>query len=157
MKIRKAEFKDLLGIISIWWEMQSHHLKYDSIFYKTQSEQTSKEMAKKYFEISLENKNHTIIVVEESEKIIGMLHCEISDRPPVYEVRKKAVILETVVAEGFRGQGHFMKMFEALKNELRSRDIKFCFLSVEKDNDSAIRAYSKCNFKERQKFMVCKL
>ncbi|NVM00853.1 MAG: GNAT family N-acetyltransferase [Candidatus Helarchaeota archaeon] len=157
MKIRNAKLMDLSEIVSLWWEMQSFHSKYDSLFYDTKPEQLSKEIASKYFKISIENENHILIVIENDEKLIGMLHSEVSNRPPIYNEGKKATIIETVVTEEFRGQGLFQQMFDVLKDELKLRNIRFCTLSVDKDNIGGIRAYSKSNFKERHKMMICKL
>ena len=157
MKIRTAKNTDLPDLVSLWWEMQNFHFKYDFLFYGTKPEQISKDFVSIYFKRALEDKNHILIIMERDKKSIGMLHCDISDRPPIHEEEKQATILEASVTERFRGQGIFQKMFNYLKNELQLRNIRVCTLLVDKDNLGGIRAYEKCDFKERQKFMICKL
>lgn len=157
MKIRLATVKDLQDIVNLWWEMQSYHFKYDLIFYGTKAERISKKYTSEYFKFALVNENHIIILAEEDQKVIGLLHCEISQRPPIFKDGKKANIVEVSVTEHYRGRGIFQQMFNYLKNELQRQNILFCTLQVDKDNFYGIKAYEKCNFQERQKFMICKL
>ncbi len=157
MKIRLAKSTDLPNIVSLWWEMQKFHFKYDEFFYHTKPEQNAKEMSTEYFKYSIKEKNHILIVIEKDKKLIGMLHCEISTRPPVLKEEKEAQIVETVVTAQYRGQRLFQQMFDYLKKELKLRNIRFCILSVDKDNTRAIKAYLNSNFKERQKKMIYKL
>ncbi|MFX0133802.1 MAG: GNAT family N-acetyltransferase, partial [Candidatus Hodarchaeota archaeon] len=129
MKIRMAKLTDVSEIVTLWWEMQSFHSKYDSFWYDTKPEQLSKKIASEYFKISIENEKHILIVIEKDQKLIGMLHCEVSNRPPIYNETNKATIIETVVIEEFRGQGLFQQMFNYLKDELKLRNIRLCTLS----------------------------
>lgn len=156
MKVRLAKLEDLSDLVSLWWELQSSQFEYDLFFYNTKSEQISKKISAEYFKFCLRKKNHILIVIEDEQKPIGMLHCEISIRPPVLKEEKIAEIVEAVVTERFRGRGIFQLMFKFLEQELNRRNIRMCIISVDKDNLNALRAYEKSGFQERQKKMIFK-
>ena len=136
--------------------MQSSQFEYDLFFYNTKSEKISKEISTEYFKFCLRKEKHILIVIEDKQKPIGMLHCEISTRPPVLKEDCIAKIVEAVVTERFRGQGVFQLMFKFLVHELNRRNVRMCILSVDKDNLNALSAYEKCGFQERQKKMLFK-
>ncbi len=154
MKVRLATLEDLSHLVSLWWEMQSSLFEYDLFFYNTKLEQISKAISAEYFKFCLRKKNDTLIVMEDEQKPIGMLHSEISSRPPIFKEERIATIVEAVVTESFRGQGIFHLMFKFLEQELIRRNIRLCILSVDKENLNALRAYEKCGFQERQKKMI---
>lgn len=156
MKVRNANLSDLEDLVTLWWEMQSDHFKYDLLYYGTMPEQLAKQITKIYFETILKdaNKSNIIIVLDHEDKAVGFIHCVITNRPPVLEEAKQAICVEVVVEEQFRGQGFFQQMFDSLKSQLISRDIRLCTLNVERQNTQAFRAYEKAGFRERQKIMT---
>ncbi|HUY01569.1 MAG TPA: GNAT family N-acetyltransferase [Candidatus Deferrimicrobium sp.] len=157
MKVRLATLSDLSNIITLWWEMQIDHLKYDKYFYETKSEEKAKDLAANYFANALKDKNHIIIVLEQDQQVVGMLHCEIIQRPPVLKEEQEAFICEASITQRFRGQGLFQLMFELLKTQLEKRNIHLCNLLLETENLQGFRAYKKCGFQERQKFLILRL
>ncbi|MHA1143600.1 MAG: GNAT family N-acetyltransferase [Candidatus Helarchaeota archaeon] len=157
VRIRLATKENLSDLVSLWWELQSSHLRYDPYFYDMKPERLSKILVSEYFEMYLERDSHIFIIAEEAGIIIGMIHCEILTRPPIFNEEKEALLVEVVVTKKFRGQGIFQRMFEFLVTKLKLRNIKTCTLLIDVENSSGFRAYKKSGFRERQRFMICEI
>lgn len=157
MIVRLATPEDLPDLVALWWELQSSHFHYDRYFYDVKPEKLSKVLTTEYYEMYLGHENHIFVVMENEKKAVGMIHCEILKRPPIFKDEYEALLVEVAVNEDFRGQGIFQRMFEFLRTKLKLRNIKTCTLLIDRENESGFRAYRKSNFRERQIFMICEL
>ena len=157
MKVRVAKTEELPDLVNLWWELQSSHFAYDKKFYDVKPEKLSKVLVLEYFETFIENTNHIFIVMEHEEKLIGMIHCEILKRPPIFVEEREGLLVEVVVNRAYRGRGIFEQMFKFLKVKLKLQNVNTCTLLCDVQNKNGLRAYEKANFKERQSFMYCEI
>ncbi|MHC1590563.1 MAG: GNAT family N-acetyltransferase [Candidatus Helarchaeales archaeon] len=150
-----AENKDLTDLVDLWWELFSTHQDYDPRFYSIKPERLSRILISEYFEKSMKSDDHIFVLAEEEGRAVGMIHCEILKRPPIFSEEREGLLVDVVVDPEHRGREIFQRMFDFLKIKLKIKEIKTCTLLVDVLNSSGFRAYQKAGFKERQRFLTC--
>lgn len=153
MDVRKASPKDLSQLVDLWWEMQSLHSDYDSRFYQVKSEEECRKVARIYYETMLCDNRHTILVAVQSGKVIGMIHLEKKEKPPIYSVQRFAEIQEVIVSGPYRRKGVFNVLWSQAEKDLRDQGFHLIEALVEVVNP-AIKAYEKQGFMARQALMI---
>jgi len=153
VKIRDAAERHLLGMVDLWWDMQSSHYDYNERFYQTKSEKECRKLAREYFKKLLHDKNHLVLVAEELRRTVGLIHVELLAMPPVYTIERYAIIREAVITKSSRRLGIFKALFNHVEERLKSNNINLINLFVD-INNPATKAYEQLGFTTRQKLMT---
>jgi GNAT superfamily N-acetyltransferase len=153
MEISKATENDLPAMVDLWWEMQSSHNHYDPQFYKTKSESECRILAQTYFSIMLADKTHLILLANDAEKTVGMIHIQIGIKPPVFSLERFASIREVVIAKPYRNRGIFKLLLNHSKDLLRLENINLLEVTVDISNPAA-ETYKHNGFIAREQLMI---
>jgi ribosomal protein S18 acetylase RimI-like enzyme len=153
MEVLKATESDLPRIVDLWWEMQSSHNEYDPRFYKTKSESECRNLARTYFSIMIADKDHLILLANEGGKTVGMIHLQISIKPPVYSLERYASIREAVVSKPYRNRGIFRLLLNHAKDLLRLEKISLLEVGVDVSNPAS-DVYKRAGFTTREQLMI---
>ena len=155
MEIRRAEIRDIPGMIELLYQVgQVHHVIRPDIF---------RDGALKYTENQLEeilrDPGRPIFVAAEGGAVLGYCFCVHRDYEgsSVLTDRKEIYIDDLCVDEGCRGQGIATALYEYVCGYAKERGCAFITLNVWRGNDGAQRFYEKMGMTPRNINMEIKL
>jgi ribosomal protein S18 acetylase RimI-like enzyme len=102
MIVRKAMPTDLDAIVALWQEMMVFHQAVDAYFTPSA---TAGEAYRVYAASNITAEEKLVLVCVDSGDVIGFIHAEIRDYPPVYPVKNYAQISEIAITERKRRMG----------------------------------------------------
>jgi len=143
---RKAQPADLDGLFELWWEMQTYHEQFDSLWYSPKERQESKPMWLAYLQNSLSNPDSFIFVAIHDSNMVGMVKAQITGRPDILRNQIRVVAVENaIVTQSFRRRGIFRRLMELLIEEARAAGARAIKLSVYNENPARL-VYKKLGF-----------
>ena len=118
------------------------HVKWDSDLFKSVEEAISKE----YFESKI--KDEGIFIAKEENEIVGYVIFNIAEKDyPSMRYRKQLSIEAICVDENCRGKGIGTALLEYVKKVAKEKGCTDLYLTVNKENDNAIKLYEKFGFR----------
>jgi len=97
--IRKTTSADLPAIVELWKELMDFHRNLDPFFSRSKA---GHESFLKWIEKGIESDSTEIFVADDSGKIQGYILIEISNYPPVFELKKYGMISDAAVSIDYR-------------------------------------------------------
>ncbi len=143
LKIRKATSADLLAVVELWKELMDFHSNLDSFFSRSLDGHKS---FRSWIEKELESDSAELFVAESSGELLGYIKTEISNYPPVFELKKFGVISDAAVAGEYRREGIGEALYRHAMNWFREKDIKRVELRVADVNHVALGFWKKMGF-----------
>ena len=153
MVIRKASENDFEQMFKLWLEMQSYHEKWDKKWYRP--EEGCKSKAFDYWNQKLEDNNSIILVADNGYDLVGMIVSFIINRPPVLESQFKMLFVDNVIVNNnSRRLGIFKKMMNVLMSLAKEKDVSAINLTVNYENEIAIKAYESFGLHKKEISML---
>lgn len=151
--IRKATENDFEQMFKLWIEMQSYHEKWDEKWYRP--EEGCKSKAFDYWSQKLKDDNSIILVADNGSDLVGMIVSFIITRPPVLESQFKMLFLDNVIVSiNFRRLGIFKKLMKVLMTLAKEKDVSAINLTVNYENEIAIKAYESFGLHKKEISML---
>lgn len=157
IKIRKAEKKDVEGINNLLYQVHDvHAIGRPDIF---------KKGLKKFDDLELieiiENEKYLIFVaVDENEKILGHIFCEIqetSENAKSLQKRKVLYVDDLCVDENVRGKNIGKKLYEYILSIAKDKSCNAVTLHIWNFNEKAMKFYEKIGFEPLKTLMEKKI
>ena len=103
-------------------------------------------ISKEYFKNLI--KNEEIYIAKEDKEIVGYIIFNIKEKEnPIMRYRKQLNIDAICVDEKHRGKGIGTKLLEVVKEIAKSKGCTDLYLTVNQENENAIKVYEKLGFK----------
>lgn len=136
--IRKMKLEDYEEVQKLFYEVHNLHLENRPDIYKD-----GNPLPLKYFEELLNDKENLNYVYILDNKVVGVLTADIKTTMDNYIIKSRRVcFIESLgVKENYQHQGIGRKLYEYLKNEVKSKNIDAIELNVWGFNQDAIRFY----------------
>ena len=113
-------------------------------------------LSKDYFENLIQNKE--IYIAKSHDKIVGYAIFIIQEKNnPGMRYRKQLSIEAICVAEKYRGNGIGTLLLEHIKNVGKEQECTDMYLTVNQENENAIKLYEKFGFKVKNIAYIMKL
>ncbi|MFB6076142.1 MAG: N-acetyltransferase family protein [Candidatus Aenigmatarchaeota archaeon] len=159
MEIRKATKDDVDEIVEkLWKPFMQHHQKIDEKF-KTNEDAES--IFKKYVIEGIEKEDFLILVAKEGKdsykNLVGYLIASVTERAPVYIVKRVGMINDLFVKEDFRGRNLGEKLFKKAEEWLIEQNIKYIKIKVAVGNGLAQDFWNKKGFENFDKVKYKKI
>jgi ribosomal protein S18 acetylase RimI-like enzyme len=87
-----------------------------------------------------------IYTAKDEDEIVGYISFSISERPPVFKIKKKLSVSELFVKESHRGKSIGKKLIEKAQKYAEDNGCKFMSLSVDLPNEEAYGFYQHLGF-----------
>jgi len=148
MNIRKAQTKDIKGILSLLSQVLELHAEIrPDIFVSGTTKYTEKEVEG----IINDESRRTYVAVDENDCLIGYALCEIKNLSSSNNIvpHKEMYIDDLCVDSGARGQHIGRQLFEYVKEETKKLGCYEITLNVWEGNDSAKAFYEKMEMKPK--------
>lgn len=84
--------------------------------------------------------NYIYVVAKDNEEVVGYI--------TLSYILETADIISVAVKDGYKGKNIFSQMLSFMENILKEKNVEEIFLDVRESNSSAIKAYTKNNFKQ---------
>ncbi len=138
---RSATLQDLPTLLEFEQGIIAYERPYDS---------TLKPDPISYYDLKelIQSENAEVIVAHNNNQIIASGYAKILKGKPYHIHDKYAYLGFMFVKPKFRGKGIIQGIVDKLKKWALANDLKEIRLEVYDDNDAAIRAYEKSNFKK---------
>lgn len=89
-----------------------------------------------------------IYTAKENEEIIGYISFKISDRPPIFKIKKELSVSELFVKKSHRGKSIGKKLMEKAEKYAENNGCDFVSLSSDLPNEEAYGFYQHLEFKQ---------
>lgn len=141
IKIRKSTINDLPTLLSFEQKLIEAERPFDK---------TLKAGFISYYDIKemILNESIELLVAEKDNELIGSGYARIETAQPFLAHKKYAYLGFMFVLESERGQGLNKRIFNALMDWLKIKEINEVRLDVYNENASAVKAYEKVGFKK---------
>ncbi|NLP04201.1 MAG: GNAT family N-acetyltransferase [Fibrobacter sp.] len=140
LTIRKATPNDFEQMFTLWLEMQEFHVQFDEKWYKP--EERCKAKAFEYWNQKLNDDNAIMLVAEKDGDLVGMIISFIITRPPVLENQFNLLFIDNVIiSKYYRRLGIFKQMMNTLISIAKEKGVSAINLTVNYENETAIKAY----------------
>lgn len=143
MKIRKATPADLPAIVELWKDLMDFHYNLDSFFSRSKD---GHENFLKWVEKEMESDSAELFVADSSGKILGYIKIEISNYPPVFELKKYGMISDAAVATEYRRKGIGEALYQRAMDWFKDKEIERIELRVANVNTVAQGFWKKMGF-----------
>jgi len=142
ISIEIPSLEDLKKVNELSVQVHEMHVSWTPDLYRSVEEVISKE----YFEILV--KNEEIYVAKLENEIVGYIIFNIKEKEnPSMRYRKQLNIDAICVDEKHRGKGIGTKLLEGAKKIAKSKECTDLYLTVNQENENAIKVYEKFGFK----------
>lgn len=84
--------------------------------------------------------NYIYVIAKNNKEVVGYI--------TLSYILETADIISVAVKDGYKGKNIFSKMLNFIENILKEKNVEEIFLEVRETNSSAIKAYTKNNFKQ---------
>ena len=113
-------------------------------------------ISKEYFKNLI--KNEEIYIAKEDKEIVGYIIFNIKEKEnPIMRYRKQLDIDAICVDERYRGKGIGTKLLEVVKEIAKSKGCTDLYLTVNQENENAIKVYEKLGFKVKNIVYMMKI
>lgn len=143
LKIRKATSADLPAIVKLWKDLMDFHCNLDPFFSRSQD---GHENFLKWVEKEMESDSAELFVADSSGKILGYIKIEISNYPPVFELKKYGMISDAAVATKYRRKGIGEALYQQAMDWFENKGIERIELRVANVNPVAQGFWRKMGF-----------
>lgn len=152
ISIEIPSIEDFKKVNELAVQVHEMHVQWAPNLYKSVEEVISKE----YFEILV--KNEEIYVAKLQNEIVGYIIFNIKEKEnPSMRYRKQLNIDAICVDKKYRGKGIGTKILESIKEIAKSKGCTDLYLTVNQENENAIKMYEKFGFKVKNIAYMMKL
>lgn len=146
IKIRKANLKDLDGIVDLAGLMLDYHCKMDK-YYGIYSKY---EDMKKFYKDQLKSKDRRFIVAEnEKKELVGFASGSIISMPKT-KAPKIGTLIAVFVRKEYRGKRIGEKLFREMLKWFKREKVKHIETSVDARNRRSVKLWKKFGFNDYQ-------
>ena len=150
VEIPKVE--DFKRINELAVQVHEMHVTWNPDIFKSVKEVINKE----YFDILI--KNEDIYIAKVDKEIVGYIIFNIKEKEnPSMRYRKQLNIDAICVDERYRGKGIGTKILESIKEIAKTKGCTDLYLTVNQENENAIKVYEKFGFKVKNIAYMMKL
>jgi ribosomal protein S18 acetylase RimI-like enzyme len=89
-----------------------------------------------------------IYTAKEKDEIVGYISFKISDRPPIFKIKRKLSVSELFVKKSHRGKSIGEKLMEKAEKYAENNGCEFVSLSVDLPNEEAYGFYQHLGFEQ---------
>lgn len=111
----------------------------DSI-YDIQVDNIHSPLSKETITEDFKKNNYIYVIAKNNKEVVGYI--------TLSYILETADIISVAVKDGYKGKNIFSKMLNFIENILKEKNVEEIFLEVRETNSSAIKAYTKNNFKQ---------
>jgi len=130
--VRKGRLNEAETVLKLWLDLMEYHRQIAFADYEMTSD--APELWLKYYCTHVRSRTKIALVAEEDKKIIGYLLGSIQDRPPVFKIKKEAMITDMIVASGKRRKGIGTKLVNEFFKWTKGKKMKYAVLNVVPEN-----------------------
>ena len=146
------KMEDFKRINELAVQVHEMHVTWNPDIFKSVEEVINKE----YFENLI--KNEEIYIAKVDKEIVGYIIFNIKEKEnPSMRYRKQLNIDAICVDERYRGKGIGTKILESIKEIAKTKGCTDLYLTVNQENENAIRVYEKFGFKVKNIAYMMKL
>jgi ribosomal protein S18 acetylase RimI-like enzyme len=125
--IRQASRKDVRGILPLWNEMMCHHAALDARFQPTpDGEEYWADVLRSW----LRDDDYCVLVADAEGQLVGYIVGMMRENPPVLLPPTYGLVSDICVDPAWRQQGIGRRLFEALKDWFREKELFTVQLNV---------------------------
>ena len=150
--VEVPKIEDFKRVNELAVQVHEMHVTWNSDIFKSVEEVINKE----YFENLI--KNEEIYIAKVDKEIVGYIIFNIKEKEnPSMRYRKQLNIDAICVDERYRGKGIGTKILESIKEIAKTRGCTDLYLTVNQENENAIKVYEKFGFKVKNIAYMMKL
>jgi ribosomal protein S18 acetylase RimI-like enzyme len=154
IKIRKANKKDIPGLVELHKKSSDYHRKIDKIY----ASNTNSNRAYKDFLLNdITKRTLRIIIAEDDVKLIGFISAKIKRTDPYTAPPKVGIIIDGFVESRYQKMGIGHRMTKEMFLWFKKNKIKCVMLDADSRNKIGLHAWQKYGFKEFRKRMIINL
>ena len=140
--VEVPKIEDFKRVNELAVQVHEMHVTWNPDIFKSVEEVINKE----YFENLI--KNEEIYIAKVDKEIVGYIIFNIKEKEnPSMRYRKQLNIDAICVDEKYRGKGIGTKILESIKEIAKTRGCTDLYLTVNQENENAIKVYEKFGFK----------
>ena len=140
--VEVPKMEDFKRINELALQVHEMHVTWNPDIFKSVKEVINKE----YFENLI--KNEEIYIAKVDKEIVGYIIFNIKEKEnPSMRYRKQLNIDAICVDEKYRGKGIGTKILESIKEIAKTKGCTDLYLTVNQENENAIKVYEKFGFK----------
>ena len=150
--VEVPKIEDFKRVNELAVQVHEMHVTWNPDIFKSVEEVINKE----YFENLI--KNEEIYIAKVDKEIVGYIIFNIKEKEnPSMRYRKQLNIDAICVDEKYRGKGIGTKILESIKEIAKTRGCTDLYLTVNQENENAIKVYEKFGFKVKNIAYMMKL
>ena len=150
--VEVPKIEDFKRVNELAVQVHEMHVTWNPDIFKSVEEVINKE----YFENLI--KNEEIYIAKVDKEIVGYIIFNIKEKEnPSMRYRKQLNIDAICVDERYRGKGIGTKILESIKEIAKTRGCTDLYLTVNQENENAIKVYEKFGFKVKNIAYMMKL
>ena len=150
--VEVPKIEDFKRVNELAVQVHEMHVTWNPDIFKSVEEVINKE----YFENLI--KNEEIYIAKVDKEIVGYIIFNIKEKEnPSMGYRKQLNIDAICVDERYRGKGIGTKILESIKEMAKTKGCTDLYLTVNQENENAIRVYEKFGFKVKNIAYMMKL
>ena len=150
--VEVPQMEDFKRLNELAVQVHEMHVTWNPDIFKSVEEIINKE----YFENLI--KNEEIYIAKVDKEIVGYIIFNIKEKEnPSMRYRKQLNIDAICVDEKYRGKGIGTKILESIKEIAKTKGCTDLYLTVNQENENAIRVYEKFGFKVKNIAYMMKL
>ena len=150
--VEVPKMEDFKRINELALQVHEMHVTWNPDIFKSVKEVINKE----YFENLI--KNEEIYIAKVDKEIVGYIIFNIKEKEnPSMRYRKQLNIDAICVDEKYRGKGIGTKILESIKEIAKTKGCTDLYLTVNQENENAIKVYEKFGFKVKNIEYMMKL
>ena len=150
--VEVPKIEDFKKVNELAVQVHEMHVTWNPDIFKSVEEVINKE----YFENLI--KNEEIYIAKVDKEIVGYIIFNIKEKEnPSMRYRKQLNIDAICVDERYRGKGIGTKILESIKEIAKTRGCTDLYLTVNQENENAIKVYEKFGFKVKNIAYMMKL
>ena len=150
--VEVPKIEDFKRVNELAVQVHEMHVTWNPDIFKSVEEVINKE----YFENLI--KNEEIYIAKVDKEIVGYIIFNIKEKEnPSMRYRKQLNIDAICVDERYRGKGIGTKILESIKEMAKTKGCTDLYLTVNQENENAIRVYEKFGFKVKNIAYMMKL
>lgn len=150
MKIRKATKRDLRILADFWYEEEGLHKRFNE---KAALRKDARKRIYNFIKLNIAKNNYAAFIAEHSNKVVGVLQGQIKKGYFLNNVGYVGHYSTIFIDRGYRQKGVAKKLFKAMTQWFKSKNIKSVDLYVHSKNKIALKAWKRLGFEEVLKLM----
>ncbi|MBD3277381.1 MAG: GNAT family N-acetyltransferase [Candidatus Aegiribacteria sp.] len=142
--IRKVKQTDMPRVVELWKEFMDFHSSFDTFYSRSRDGHNN---FRKWIEKELESDSAELFVADYCGEVIGYIKIQVSQYPPVFQLKEHGMISDAAVAEEYRRKGIGEALYKRAMEWFEDRGIQRVELRVANVNPVASGFWRKMGFR----------